>query len=199
MGRMIAFESLIERDLISLLDYEPRVAEFVEQPLTITYEDQGKSRTYTPDFQARLREGRQLLFECKPQRLVTAPDNQMKFSAARQWCQRQGWEFVVVTDAQLATGWRVKNIQLLTQFARHHLAAETEKRILTCLAGWAGTARVEEVMQHIAPQNPPTALIPMLHLTFHQGLQIPLDEAPITPASPVALAGTWVEKEPWLR
>ncbi len=43
MGRMIAFESLLERDFIYLLDYDPAVEWFEEQPLTIEYmsDDQG--------------------------------------------------------------------------------------------------------------------------------------------------------------
>jgi hypothetical protein len=50
LGRMVAFESLIERDFIYLLDYEPAVEHFSEQPLVIRYQHAGKKRQYTPDF-----------------------------------------------------------------------------------------------------------------------------------------------------
>jgi hypothetical protein len=35
LGRMVDFESLIERDFIYVLDFEPDVESFSEQPLTI--------------------------------------------------------------------------------------------------------------------------------------------------------------------
>ena len=50
MQRMIAFESLLERDFIYLLDYDAAVTWFEEQPLTIEYQHEGKLRHYTPDF-----------------------------------------------------------------------------------------------------------------------------------------------------
>ena len=53
MGRMIAFESLLERDFIYLLDYDVRVEWFEEQPLTIEYQHDGQALHYTPDFHCR--------------------------------------------------------------------------------------------------------------------------------------------------
>jgi len=50
MQRMIAFESLIERDYLYLLDYELDIEWFAEQPLTIEYRHNGKTLHYTPDF-----------------------------------------------------------------------------------------------------------------------------------------------------
>jgi hypothetical protein len=50
MGRMIDYESLIERDLIYLLEFEQDVTWYAEQPLTIPYHYEEKERDYTPDF-----------------------------------------------------------------------------------------------------------------------------------------------------
>src|SRR5712692_4783881 len=66
MKRMISFESLIECDLLYLLDYEPEVERFDEQPLTIAYPDGPALRHYTPDFHV-VRSQHNLLIECKPQ------------------------------------------------------------------------------------------------------------------------------------
>jgi hypothetical protein len=49
MRRMIAFESLLERDFIYLLDYDKDVEWFEEQPLTIEYQHEGKRRHCIPD------------------------------------------------------------------------------------------------------------------------------------------------------
>ena len=50
LGRMVAFESLIEQDYLYVLDYETEVTWFEEQPLTIAYTWQEKPYEYTPDF-----------------------------------------------------------------------------------------------------------------------------------------------------
>ena len=42
LGRMVAFESLIEQDYLCVLDYDPDVITFEEQPLSIQYDWQGK-------------------------------------------------------------------------------------------------------------------------------------------------------------
>jgi hypothetical protein len=42
MKRMIAFESLVERDGIYMFDFEQDVLAFEEQPLSIEYEHEGK-------------------------------------------------------------------------------------------------------------------------------------------------------------
>src|SRR2546426_9456395 len=52
---MTAFESSLERDFLLLLDFDPDVEFYEEQPLTITYDDRGRRRTYTPDVFVRYR------------------------------------------------------------------------------------------------------------------------------------------------
>ena len=86
MGRMIAFESLLERDFIYLLDYDPAVEWFEEQPLSIEYLHEGKQLHYTPDFHL-LEDGQHVLVECKPERFVEAEENRRKFGVAQEWCQ----------------------------------------------------------------------------------------------------------------
>ena len=45
------FESLLERDLLTLLEFNDSVMDAEEQPFTITYENSnGRKVTYTPDF-----------------------------------------------------------------------------------------------------------------------------------------------------
>ncbi len=82
MNRMIAFESLLERDFIYLLDYDPGITWFEEQPVRIEYVQEEKLRHYTPDF-LLLEQGHQVLVECKPERFVDAAENSRKFTVAR--------------------------------------------------------------------------------------------------------------------
>lgn len=186
LQRMVAFESLLERDFICVLDYEPAVTWFAEQPVVIHYEHDGKSRHYTPDFHVIYRE-HHLLFECKPVHFVSKPENQIKFEAARLWCQAQGWLFRVVTDAQLNSNWRVTNIKRLTQCARYVIPPALKGGVFAFLNAAIGPVQVSDVMQAVNPEQPQMALIPILHMAFHHEVHIPLDEAAITVHSPIAL------------
>ena len=48
-GRSTAWESLVERDFMYLLEFDSSVISYIEQPLTISYKDNGKNYKYTPD------------------------------------------------------------------------------------------------------------------------------------------------------
>ncbi len=188
MGRMINFESLIERDFAYLLDYELNVERFYEQPTTIEYHHNGKRRRYTPDFHV-VCSGQDLLVECKARRFVDDPDNQVKFEAARLWCGERGWLFGLVTDDLLAANWRVVNIKLLTRFARYSVSTAIKRHILACLSSAASLVSVSDIMRMVYPAAPQQALIPILHMAFHHWVYIPLDDAEITLESLVALPG----------
>jgi hypothetical protein len=49
-GRPVWWESLLERDYIVLLEFDPDVITFVEQPFRVRYSFEGRVRHYTPDF-----------------------------------------------------------------------------------------------------------------------------------------------------
>lgn len=179
LKRMVDYESLIERDFIYLLDFEPAVTWYAEQPLTILYEHQAKVRSYSPDFQV-ISNGQTTLVECKPQKLVNTDDNQRKFAVARQWCANQGWDFQIVTDEDLKSSHRLHNVKRLTQFARYSITAEVKNRICTFLATTPHEVTIAEVMANVASQNPQCLMIPIYHMAFHHELLLPLDEAPIS-------------------
>ena len=86
MERMITFESLLERDFIYLVDYDPAVEWFEEQPLSIEYLPETKLLHYTPDFHL-LERGQHVLVECKPERFVETEENRRKFAVVHEWCE----------------------------------------------------------------------------------------------------------------
>ena len=71
IGRMIASESTLERDLYTHLDFDPLVRYFEEQPCVIEYENkEGKKARYTPDVIIEFNQGtadaRHSLFAARP-------------------------------------------------------------------------------------------------------------------------------------
>lgn len=146
MGRMVAFESTIERDLVYLLDYERQVEEFNEQPCKIEYLHNGKKHTYTPDFLIGFVGGHKAIVECKPVELTSKEENQRKFEAGRQWAANEGVSYEVVTDEMLRQGCRLQNIKFLSQFARHQLPVAVKQQIFKLLQSSPQSLSIEEIL-----------------------------------------------------
>jgi len=54
LGRSVAFESTLERDLLTHLSLDRSLTEYVGQPVTIRYTDRtDRRRRYTPDYFTR--------------------------------------------------------------------------------------------------------------------------------------------------
>ena len=179
MGRMIAFESLLERDFIYLLDYEADVEQFEEQPLTIEYLHDDQTLHYTPDFQV-VEAGNPVLIECKPTRFIDTADNQQKFAVARDWCAARGWEFRVVTDQQIRAGYRLSNVKRLTQYARQPLDPILREQITRVVYESSAALTLQEIVQAIGRDDPNSIITGLLHLAFQHQLELPLDREPLS-------------------
>jgi hypothetical protein len=179
MGRMIAFESLLERDFIYLLDYDQGVEWFEEQPLTIEYQHEGKTLHYTPDFHL-LERGRDVLVECKPDRFVNKDENRRKFAVARDRCAQRGWEFRVVTDLHVRAGFRLQNVKLLTRYARQAVGPAFRGRVYALLCASQTRLTIDNVARAISPHTPTVVTASVLHMAFHHEVFIPLNDTPIS-------------------
>jgi hypothetical protein len=175
MGRMVAFESLIEQDYLYILDYEASVIAFEEQPVTIEYIWEGDQRKYTPDFWVRRKDGCELV-ECKPASLVSKEDNQRKFAAAIEWCKSKSWSFAVVTDQDLRSGPHLANIKLLTQYARLGITPETVSWVQACLGSANNPITLQAGGKMLYPHYPAQGISILLHLAFHHRIGISLKD-----------------------
>ena len=95
LGRKVAFESRAELSLIRALDMAPQVTWFWEQPTAIGYTFAGRHHTYYPDLLAATEDGYCILIEVKPLLDMPLAINQAKAAAARAFCARNGWGFLV--------------------------------------------------------------------------------------------------------
>lgn len=187
LGRMVAFESLIEQDYLYVLDYDPDVITFEEQPLSIQYDWQGKQLKYTPDFHV-IRGTSHQIVECKPLALVSREDNQRKFAVALDWCQERGWTFVVVTDQELRSGSRLENIKLLTRYSRMEIVPETHHQVRVLLTDPSKRHTLLEIGRQLEPNDPGRGVATLLYLAFHHQIQISLTSAPISEHSQIWLS-----------
>jgi hypothetical protein len=176
---MISFESLLERDYIYLIEYDPSIAWFEEQPLSIEYMRESKQFQYTPDFHLLAHE-QHVLVECKPNRFVETEENLHKFAAARVWCGECGWEFRVMTNEQIRSGFRLQNVKLLAQYARQKVDAVMRSQIHTFLYEAKSNTSISKLSHAILPEHPEVVMVAILCLAYNQEVALSLDEAPIT-------------------
>lgn len=117
MGIIIKWESKLERDFLYLLEFDPEVLIYREQPMRILYNFEGKIRRYTPDFLV-VRKHKKQIIEVKPKDKVFRKNNARRFHIISIICQRMGYEFKVITDEMIRVQPRLKNIKLLWKYAR---------------------------------------------------------------------------------
>lgn len=151
MGKTIWWESQLEQDYIYLLEFDPDVTSYQEQPPTISYVANGKKRRYTPDFLVE-RHGKKQIIEVKPEDHITKEKNLLLFNSVAPIFSREGYEFNLVTDKEIRVQPRLSNIKLLTRYARTPISPRLQ---IACHEFFIGKheARLSEVASFLAGKN----------------------------------------------
>jgi len=123
METTIWWESQIERDYIYLLEIDTNVISYQGQHEQISYQEQGKSRIYTPDFLVNRNQVQQVV-EVKPNSQINQPKNQRLWQIITDWCGERNWQFLVITDLMIRQQPKLNNIKLLFKYARTFLTKQ---------------------------------------------------------------------------
>ncbi len=129
------FESALERDFATLLEFDPTVEWYDGQPLRIPFEyPAGTSRTYTPDFLVRYNGGRVILAEVKYRSELFAKIATYHpiFRAACRYAKESGFKFRIVTEVEIRTA-LLRNAQFLLPFRRHAINSQLAATLLELL------------------------------------------------------------------
>lgn len=113
LHRMVAWESLLERDAILLLEVSPGVVSFQEQPRVIQYFDGNALCDYYPDFEVALSDGSVFHLEVKTTSKLNAPTVTTKFAAIAAHYQEKGLGYRIVTEQELQREPLLSNAQEL--------------------------------------------------------------------------------------
>jgi hypothetical protein len=116
-GRVAWYESLTERDYMYLLDFDPDVTFWHEQPLQIRFSHDGKTHRYTPDLEVH-RTSKKQIVEVKPKYKVESGKWDFLFRTASSICEPEGYEFIVVTDEQIREQPKLESVKKLWKYAR---------------------------------------------------------------------------------
>ena len=134
-----AYESSLERDFLSLLEFSNDVAQFEVQPVSIEWFDpSGKKRTYTPDVLVHYKQSHhatiEILYEVKYRSdikenwLTLKP----KFKAAVAYCKARGWRFKLITEVELHTIY-MDNVRFLLPYVTQGVLHEHYEAHMTLL------------------------------------------------------------------
>jgi hypothetical protein len=115
------FESTLERDFLTLLEFSPEVNSFEVQPVTIEWKDaNGKARKYTPDVLVRHDKSSPwtaTLYEVKYRSDIAKHWDELKpkFRQAISFAKKRSWRFKIASEVEIRTPY-LQNARFLLPF-----------------------------------------------------------------------------------
>jgi hypothetical protein len=167
--KSIAFESTLERDLLTLLEFNDSVEDVIEQPLTIEYENHnGRTVTYTPDFLVYFKEPdaallrlqrKPLLIEVKPTDKLQKHFQELRprFKVAVQYAHANDMIFKIYDEKRIRTQY-LKNIIFLKRYKKLEYQEEDENLILAYIHS-VGNISIEYVLEALSTTKEQKALM----------------------------------------
>jgi hypothetical protein len=119
MDRMVAWESLLERDALLLLELSPGVVAYQEQPEEIRYWDGEAIRSYVPDLLVTLHDEHMVLIEIKPRAELARPNVRAKYGRIAEHLQTQGRAFRLLTEEEIRLEPQFSTLQRLLYRYNH--------------------------------------------------------------------------------
>jgi hypothetical protein len=167
-GRMIGWESLLERDHDYLLEMDPDVIDYEEWPFRIYYCVDGKQHFYTPDVLVT-RRSRNIpqVVEVKDKETAEKEKWQRLFKIIRPICRDEyGCEFIVATDREIRVQPRLENIKIIYKYARTKIGSK-HQILLHSLFGDRETLPLQEIVEGFAAT---AAGKPEVYALIHRGI-----------------------------
>lgn len=130
-GRMVAWESLLERDAIILFEFSSAVVSYHEQPSIETYYEDDLPRRYFPDFSLTFRSEEQVDVEVKPERKLRSPKNEKRFALISDAYELRDKGFLILTEKEIRQEPRLSNLKLLAHHCREIPHPMQVKEMLT--------------------------------------------------------------------
>jgi hypothetical protein len=126
MERMMQWEATGERNAFRLLDCDPSVTAFVEQPCVVIYFNGVEQKRHVPDIYVQFCE-RKELWEIKPD--PAEPDVIARTILLRPLLKRHGFVYRLVLDSELEMQPRLQNANTLLRYARRPLEDLDRERL----------------------------------------------------------------------
>jgi hypothetical protein len=180
-GAHVGYESFVERDHLMLLDFDPDVTGVAAQPLCLRWRDPaGRARRHVPDFFARLRDGRGVVIDVRPDDRIPVRDAEV-FAVTARACAVAGWEFRRLGEADRVL---TANVRWLSRY-RHPRCADAQVAGVLMEAFSAGAA----LFAGASAAGDRLRVLPVLfHLMWLGDLAADLGCGPLGPATAVRVS-----------
>jgi len=186
-----AFESTLERDFLSLIEFSPDVESFEVQPVTIEWRNKaGSTRRYTPDVLVHFTHKANrppTLFEIKYRDDLSENWKRLKpkFKQAISFAKGQDWRFKIASEVEIRTP-LLKSATFLLPFTRQGPGPEAYMELLDTKLKEARQTTPRQLLQAIFDDEWNQAkLLPTLWYlvgTFQIGCEL---SKPLTMKSPI--------------
>jgi hypothetical protein len=171
-------ESFQERKLTLLFDRDPTIQEYRSQPKRLVWTDaQNKTHTYVPDFMVWKTTGGVEIHEVTLTSRQDRVSIQAREQAAREICRKEGWRYVVHTEATLPQATEEANLLALYRYrpsiyanpavtvaVRARLGQEERKELRML---------IEDIAQALSLPRP-VVISAVCHLLWHQIIEADL-------------------------
>ena len=195
-GETVQCESYTERKLALRLDRDPRVKNYRSQPLRISYDDsEGNQHTYVPDFQVWRWNGLVEIHEVTLSERRLLPNAQGREKAAREYCDEEGWRYVVHTEDSLPNDTEGANLLALYAY-RPSIYARAE--VVQAVIEKFGIGQHILLRQLISALSQdldlpsPTVSTAIYHLMWHGKIATDLRSLIFVDSAPTSNAYVWL-------
>ncbi len=145
MERMLQWESINELNAFRLLDCDPRVTVFTEQPCEIVYLDGTEIKHHYPDIYVEI-DGQQEFWEVKTECEASQNEVASRTELLSRGLQRYGFTYRVVLDRELTKQPRLENVKTLLRYGRL-AASDCEREYLRVAVESKGPLNWAEICQ----------------------------------------------------
>lgn len=177
-GRVVQFESSLERSLLLRLDRDRSVRDYGSQPETFHFEDnQGKRHTYTPDFIVWRRDGTVEIHEVTLTSRQIRPSIRLREAAATAVCQKRGWRYVIHTEQTLPQAVELANLLALFHYRPLAYAQPAVAQAASDHLADGRTTAIHQLTSQLTAilHLPPAAVaVALYHMLWHGRLQTDL-------------------------
>lgn len=176
----VGYESWPERDQVMALDFDPDVVELSSQPFRLSWEQDGKDRSHTPDYFARLRDGTGVVIDVRDDDRIE-PEDEEVFAATARACESVGWKFRQVGAMEAV---RTANLRWLAGY--RHPRCMDAARADSLRQAFREPLQLLEGARRVGD---PIAVLPTLyHLLWTHVLAVGLDATPLSASSVVEVS-----------
>lgn len=151
-GRMIHWESQLERDAVYLFEYSPGVLRYREQPFTCFYTLGDQTRRYTVDFEVVLRNGETIYIEVKPAEKLQIPEIREKFERIQQHFSEHRHTYRILTDVEIRQPTLLENLKLLSRYGSARLS-EYDRWVLCAGLNSLPSTTFEVIAEHLKAKS----------------------------------------------